>query len=75
MYNIVPSGGYLWTISPRDGNNRFVIIVMNTSSYEGSMPGLAASVSAAGISPTLYLTSSITLTGDGTEGNPYVITN
>ena len=75
MYGIVPSGGYLWTISPNDGNNRFVIVVDGSSSYAGDMPGLTARVSAAGISPAVYLSSNITLTGDGSSGNPYVITN
>ena len=71
MYNIVPSRGYLWTISPSTSNSISVFAVYGTSDAAGLISYSANSDR--GVSPVLYLTSDITLTGDGSSGNPYVI--
>ena len=72
MYNIVPSGGYLWTISPSASRSYSVFIVNGIAGYAGRLDYSGADRSS-GVSPVLYLTSDITLTGDGSSGNPYVI--
>ena len=71
MYNIVPSGGYLWTISPSASDGFSVFRVNGTTSLAGSL--FDDNGNDRGVSPVLYLTSDITLTGDGSSGNPYVI--
>ena len=71
MYSAVPSGGYMWTISPYDITlfNVFRVFGRNT-------PGFVSSYrvsNASGVVPVLYLSSDITLNGTGTSGSPYVI--
>ena len=75
MYSIVPLDGDLWLLSPVANNTTNVFYVSGDSSnanYITHRGGLRGSF---GISPTFYLTSDITLIGDGSQGNPYVITN
>ena len=75
MYSIVPSGvgGYLWTISPRVSNSTSVFCVDgNTYSDPGSLTYDTANYSRA-VSPVLYLSSDITLTGDGSSANAFQI--
>ena len=72
MYNIVPSGGYLWTISPFASISYYVFIVSGYASGAGRL-NISSANSSRGVSPALYLSSDITLMGDGSEGNPYVI--
>ena len=72
MYNIVPSGGVLWTISPRAGRSYSVFYVSGLTSNAGILY-YSAALDSIGVSPALYLTSDITLIGDGSQGNPYVI--
>ncbi len=74
MYNIVPSDGYLWIISPDASWSIFVFNVYGRASTAGLVSNNNAYYSY-GVSPAVYLTSDITLTGDGSQGNPYVITN
>ena len=74
MYNIVPQGDYLWTISPRASSGTSVFRVYGGASSAGGLSGSFANNSS-GFSPVLYLTSDITLTGDGSSGNPFIITN
>ena len=72
IFNIVPSGGRLWTISPHTSFGLFVFDVDGATSD----PGLVSYFNvfnSIGVSPAVYLTSDITLTGEGTEDNPYVI--
>ena len=75
MYSIVPSGDYLWTISPDAMFSDFVFFVFGSAGYAGRLNSDSASnsIGSGGVSPTLYLTFNITLTGDGTEGNPFQI--
>ena len=68
MYN-VPSDGYLWTISPTASNSSLVFFLLGDAGYVSS---ILANLSS-GVSPAVYLSSDITLTGDGSQGNPYVI--
>lgn len=65
---MVPSSGYLYTISASDetADDTFSI------AYTGNI-GRDDAVNKAGIYPTVYLKSDIILSGDGTETNPYKI--
>ena len=71
IQSIVPSGSYLWTISPSASGSNSVFSV-NGSSYAGRLGSFSANKSN-GVSPVLYLSSDIALTGDGSQGNPYQI--
>ena len=72
MYNIVPSGDWLWTISPIAGSSIDVFRVFDNPSNAGALLNGIANRSY-GVSPAVYLSSDITLTGDGSQGNPYKI--
>ena len=82
MNNIILTAeyGYLWTLSPVENetsiffayNNQNSIGFMYTESSAGSNPRDDFSID---ISPVLYLSSDITLTGDGSSSNPFIITN
>ena len=73
MYNSVPTNGIMWTISPDAGYSNNVFIVIGRT-VPGALSGDYANISH-GVVPVLYLTSDITLTGEGTESNPFTITN
>jgi len=66
---IVPSSGYLWIISPNADTSDAVFLV---NSY-GMVPNYNALKAYNNVVPALYLTSNITLEGEGTETNPYTI--
>ena len=68
MYSAVPSGDYMWTISPRAGSSDDVFSVGSS----GRVNGILA-FSHRGVVPVFYLTSDITLSGTGEPGDPYVI--
>lgn len=72
MYNIAPSESYLWTISPGAGNSAVFYVFGRVTGRGGRLSSNFANIWG-GVSPVLYLGSDITLTGDGSEGNPYVI--
>ena len=72
MYSIVPSGSHLWTISPDASFSSSVFSVSGFASIAGDVRS-ANAYSSGGVSPAVYLSSDITLTGDGSQGNPYVI--
>ena len=72
MYNIVPSGGYLWTLSPDAGDSSYGFYVRGYGTRAGSV-GTSYAGSSRGVSPVLYLSSDITLTEDGSSSNPFVI--
>ena len=72
MYSIVPSNAYLWTISPLGSTSTSVFDVSAGTSNAGSLSSFHAGNSH-GVSPVLYLSSDITLTGDGSQGNPFQI--
>ena len=74
IYNIVPSGGNLWTISPNIKTRSNVHNVSGKSSNAGSFANYTASYSY-GISPVIYLSSSTKLLGTGTQTDPYKIKN
>ena len=69
MYSIVPSNGYLWTISPSDSTS---ISVFSVGGGAGRLFINYANYSN-GVSPVLYLSSDITLTGDGSSANAFQI--
>ncbi|MCI9586160.1 MAG: hypothetical protein HFH45_05980, partial [Bacilli bacterium] len=64
---IVPTSGYLWTVSPRPSNIGIVFPVTST----GSVYNNIVTYGALGVLPVLYLTSDIHLDGEGTQSNPY----
>jgi len=66
---IVPSSGYLWTISPLANNSNYVFHVHS----HGRVYNSNADLTNIGVVPALYLTSNINLEGEGTETNPYTI--
>ncbi len=72
MYSIVPSNGYLWTISPIGSNSYSVLCVRGDTSIAGRLYYSSASLSS-GVSPVLYLSSDISLSGSGTAEDPYRI--
>ena len=72
MYSIVPSNGYLWTISPSDSTSISVFSVGGGASGVGRLFINYANDSN-GVSPVLYLSSDITLTGDGSSANAFQI--
>ena len=75
IYNIVPLGREIWTISPDADYSTAVFLVeaFDTSLYAGKLRAFYTGFLQSGVSPTLYLNSDITLTGKGTESNPYTI--
>ena len=72
MFSIVPSNDYLWTISPRASYGTGVFCVVGDSSSAGRLVSHNA-INSVGVSPALYLSSDITLSGTGESSNPYVI--
>ena len=74
MYGAVPSGGYMWTISPHASHTGIVFNV-DGDDFPGNLFSSSASSSYIGVVPVLYLSSDITLQGEGTLDNPYRITN
>ena len=72
MFNIVPSNGRLWTISPSARSSSSVFDVNGSRGSAGGL-GSGTANNSRGVSPAVYLSSDITLTGDGSSSNPYVI--
>ena len=72
MFNIVPSNDYLWTISLSASGSRSIFNVSGSSSSAGWL-GDSFANNSSGVSPAVYLSSDITLTGDGSSSNPYVL--
>ena len=73
MYNIVPSDGFLWTISSKTdpfGSNNLGTTVSGNGSFSSTTVNYRA-----GVSPALYLISSTKLLGTGTQTDPYKIVN
>ena len=70
MQAIVPSDNMLWTISPlaQRGDSSTVFYVFSLIGV-----GSVIANTSGGVYPTVYLSSDITLTGNGSQGNPYVI--
>jgi len=66
---IVQTSGWLWTISPTASVTYFVFIVNSNGNVSNSI----ANFSSGGVLPVLYLTSNITLSGEGTSSSPYTI--
>ena len=77
IYNIVPLGREIWTISPDADYSTAVFLVeaFDTDFYAGKLRSFYTGYLESGVSPALYLSSDITLTGTGTQAAPYKITN
>jgi len=65
---IVPTSGWLWTISP-DADDSYLVFFVGS---RGDV-NFGASVTSNGVVPALYLKSNIHLEGEGTQSNPYTI--
>ena len=71
--DIVPSGGFLWTIS-RNNSNTYVMDIYNFSSTNGTITSSNTDYGENRTAPALYLSSEIKIKGGtGTEANPYTI--
>jgi len=66
---IVSTSGPLWTISPRASTSNYMYLVNSSGSVGSSGTNDKWYV----VLPALYLKSDITLSGEGTESNPYTI--
>ena len=66
MYN---SSYYWWTLSPRTGNSYDLFDVSN----DGNVNYYYALDTYSAVRPALYLSSEVTLTGSGTQSDPYVV--
>ena len=69
MYGAVPSGGYMWTLSPSASSSLNVFDVLNS----GRLSSGYANGGNFGVVPVLYLSSDITLQGEGTSQTPYTL--
>ena len=73
IYNM---GADIYTISPSNDNSNQIFSIWCTDFRPSGLMGDLSSVNAnisGDIYPTLYLTKNITLKGEGTEKNPYII--
>lgn len=73
LFNIVPSDGYLWTISPFGGTSNLVLNIYGVS-RPGGIGGTYTN-HVYGIAPSVYILNDITLSGTGTKEDPYTIIN
>ena len=69
-----------WTISPLFDNTGYVYRIYSSNGFgsgygDGGVGSAQSGATYVKIRPALYLSSDITLTGEGTESNPYTITN
>ena len=69
-----------WTISPILSNTGYVYRIYSSNGFgsgygDGTVGTAQSGDSSVKVRPALYLSFEITLTGEGTEANPYVITN
>ena len=69
MYSVVPSGDYMWTISPTARPRTTCFYVFS----DGGLSTNYASLDYTGVFPVLYLSSDITLQGEGTSQTPYTL--
>ena len=72
MYNTIPSGRSIATISPNAGLSDYIFAVGSLSSASSLAVSNVSNVYL-GVVPVLYLTSDITLTGTGTSDDPFQI--
>ena len=68
MHNIIPAGYTMWSMTPEAGTQLFSII-----SSGGINTNFGTSIDLICASPVLYLTQDITLSGTGTQSDPYKI--
>ena len=66
---LIPSSGYYWLVSPYAGNSGYVRGV----SSDGTLDIGYRAGNSYGVRPAVYLTSSLSLSGSGTESDPYRI--
>jgi len=66
---IVQTSDYVWTISPYASNAGNVFFVISNGAVSGNFAGSSSD----GVLPVLYLKSDITLSGSGTETDPFTI--
>jgi len=66
---IVPASGDLWTISPR-ASDSYIVFTVNS---RGIVYNRNARLAYYDVVPVIYIKSDITLSGEGTETDPYTI--
>lgn len=78
MAGIIPTNCYTWTLSPSpSARDEFtnVVYYYGDVGYGLSSGGDGVKDLCHGVSPVVYLSSDIILSGSGTLSNPYIITN
>ena len=75
IQSIIPSGSYMWTINAGTSNTNYVFSINGNGDNAGYVynNNNYANLDNSNVVPVLYLSSSITLTGSGTESDPYTI--
>ena len=72
LFNLTTTGT-VWTISASGSDPNVVFSINSGSAYGGYIVNEAPNNSGNVFAPSLYLTSDITLTGNGSQQDPYVI--
>ena len=72
MYVLLSTGDPLWTISPVPNHSNYVISIGGSGALLGLGDDQISTYKGA-VSPVFYLSSDITLSGLGTQSNPFVI--
>ena len=62
-----------WTLSSRAGSDVPVFLVYSNGTISNELDDGLANYARAAVRPTLYLSSSVTLSGSGTSSNPYTL--
>lgn len=71
IYKIVPNSSWLWLLS-HDASSRNIFSISDYQYVPGSLTsGSPSNVKA--VSPALYLTATTTLSGTGTQSDPYIL--
>ena len=77
MHSFSISTGAFWTVSQdnRISSAYYVFVNDGSNGTDGLIDSAIPTIQAFDLFPAIYLSYDVTLTGDGTEGNPYIITN
>ena len=73
MHSAVPTNGYMWTISPSDSYTYRVFYVIGHGARGNGALSYYSATDSYGVVPVLYLSSDITLQGEGTSQTPYTL--
>ena len=77
MHSFSISTGAFWTVSQDDRISSAYYVFVNDGSNgtDGLIDSVIPTIQAFDLFPTIYLSYDVTLTGDGSSGNPFIITN